>query len=229
MLYCCNTHHIRKRVPRALVGLVRYLRRWVFYVCCDGWIERKVGKAIKRYTKDGDICIDLGCGNFFKLGKYFRKGTTYCGIDKKIDLQSPFLKSSYNIFQASGIYLPFNCCSVDILICMEVLYEVNDWKAMISEIYRVCKNKAIVVVSTSNMKSYKYQQKGLHQKTVNSWEYEEFLTIIQRMGFSLLEGCMLGWWIPIFRKRPLSFMIPLESHQESMNTNYFYTFRVEKH
>jgi hypothetical protein len=232
-----NNENCRSSLVKSVSGGIRHhIVYWVrlfkmcfYYIFVDGWIERKVGKAIKRYTRHGDVFIDVGCGNVFKVAKYLPSDVDYHGFDiKSYSINTPFVKPHYHIYRASGTHLPIGSNNVNVLACIEVLYEVRDWKDMLNEFYRVCKNGSVVILTISNMKSYKYQRKGLHEKAVNSWAYEEFVTIMRNFGFELVEGCMLGWWVPIMVLGKISLMIPLESSNEDMNCNFIYVFRVKK-
>lgn len=223
---------IIRYIAQRLFSYLCYLRslskQLFYYVFCNGWIERKAGRAVRRYLQKDSFFLDVGCGNHFKMAKYLIKKKTYFAFDLKLSPKLPFIRKTYNVFCASASNIPLFSNVVDVLTCVEVLYEVNHYRAVLDEIYRVCKSDAIVIITIYNAYCYKYEKKGSHPKAINSWKYEEFIEIMQNRGFKLIEGGMQGWWIPILKNRTTSLMIPYESHDEFKNCNFFYVFRCKK-
>lgn len=223
---------IIRYIPQRLLFYLRYLhsfsKRSFYYFFCNGWIERKVGRAVRRYIRKDSFFLDVGCGNYFKMAKYLPKKASYFAFDLKLSPKLPFLHKTYNIFCASAFNIPLSSNVVDVLTCVEVLYEVDCYSDILTEINRVCKNEGIVIITIYNAHCYKYKKKGSHQKAINSWKYEEFINVMKVRGFELIEGSMLGWWIPILKKQKISIMIPYESYDEVYNCNFIYVFRCKK-
>jgi SAM-dependent methyltransferase len=81
--------------------------------------------------------LDVGCG----LGPYKHLFNTayseYIGLD--IDQASHFGYGKTNVIRFDGQHIPFPDCSIDFIICTEVLEHVKNPKLLVDETYRVLK------------------------------------------------------------------------------------------
>jgi len=97
----------------------------------------------------GEKFLDLGCGVGYFTELLSVKDAQVFGID--IDAKAiQYAKQNTSVnkfFIASAESIPFKENSFDKLLCSEVLEHIDNDEQVVSEIYRVCKNGAIVVIT----------------------------------------------------------------------------------
>lgn len=218
----------RKKYIHLIKNLFRPLNRAKNYWLVEGWIERAAGLRIRRYINEDMTFLDVGCGNM-KLEKYLPPNIIYNAFDLRVDFDSSIAgKKRSNVLQADATNMPIKDNTVDMLVSTEVLEHIPKYDVAIDEIYRVCRNDAVVIISIPNNYCYKYDKKGSHPDHCNNWTYEKFIDLMNDKNFKLVEGRMLGWWLPILHKSSTSVMFPFESITEYKNCNFIFVFRVEK-
>lgn len=107
----------------------------------------------------GDIILDLGCGEGrHVINAYLAGDVMALGVDLSLrDLTtaqqrfSPFAQDTaakqFFLQQADATRLPFADESIDKIICSEVLEHIENYQAVLREIYRVLKPDGIVAIS----------------------------------------------------------------------------------
>lgn len=70
-----------KYVLKSLLWRAYHFKRRLFG---DAFIERRVGKWIKRYCGERNILLDVGCGNM-RLQRYVPKDAFYYALDISVD------------------------------------------------------------------------------------------------------------------------------------------------
>lgn len=110
--------------------------------------------------KDGDIVLDLGCGEGRHLHAMYHTAQVHAvGVDlgfddvKKTlegfrsfpDLEGDFLRFSGTV--ANALQLPFAEGTFDVVVCSEVLEHIPDYKQAITEITRILKPGGKLAVS----------------------------------------------------------------------------------
>ncbi|MFA5927127.1 MAG: class I SAM-dependent methyltransferase [Patescibacteria group bacterium] len=230
-----TTFRFLNRTPslkRVLKGsawpIVKPITNWrdtLIYLFVDGYIARRVGHLIKRHIKDGKI-LEVGIGNG-RLLKYFDLDKCdYYAFD--IYDTSPLANDhKINLFVASATDIPLPDSSIDAIVSTEVFEHIPNFKKALSEMHRVCKNGAKMIISIPNNFAYKYQVKGKHPEHVNEWHYSELIGELSPK-FKLIEGSMRGYWLPILKKWRYSLQIPCHRKNESLNSNFFYVFECVK-
>lgn len=107
----------------------------------------------------GDVVLDLGCGEGrHVINTYLQGEVLALGVDLSLrDLVTaqqrfaPFAQSGssrqFCLQQADATRLPFADESIDKIICSEVLEHIEDYQAVLREIYRVLKPEGILAIS----------------------------------------------------------------------------------
>tara|TARA_R110002051_G_scaffold303610_1_gene372557 strand:- start:6384 stop:7160 length:777 start_codon:yes stop_codon:yes gene_type:complete len=197
----------------------------------DGFIERGIGKWIKSSINEESVFLDIGCGNT-RLYKYLPNNIIYNAFDISISefhLRRILYKKNVNICLSSAHKIPLKSNSVSIAASTECFRHIPDFEKAILEMYRILKPCAILVCSNANAYSKKYQIKGPNENACNNWSYNEFVDLMERNNFKLIEGYMKGLWIPLPSwLTKASVQLPITSTEESNNTNFFYKFKVVK-
>lgn len=197
----------------------------------DGFIEKTIGKWIKKYCHSETTFLEVGCGDM-SLHRYLPRSITYNAFDislSEFQVRRIRNKPNVNIALASATNMPVDNNTADIIVSTECLQYIADVEKAIEEIHRVSKPKAKIIISIPNNFCYKYQKKGPHPYHVQNWTYQDFIDLMESYGFKLLEGRQLGYWIPL----PLwltktSYQLPIKSKNEYFNTNFFYVFETIK-
>ena len=220
-------------LPRILYRILKKPFRLRNRLLVDGYIERNIGKWLKKYSRENDVILDVGCGDM-RLYKYLPRDRYYYAFD--ISMNELFLKEELssrktNLYFAfaSATDIPLAADTVDIVTCLEVLEHIVGYMEAVREIWRVIKPNGLFLVSIPNNYCYKYTIKGQHQDHRHAWKYEEFSNIMKSSNFDLVESLMIGRWL----KLPLwltgtSYQLPLSSKNEFYNSNFLYAFRARK-
>ena len=198
----------------------------------DGFIEREIGKYIKKYISTDSVFLEIGCGDM-NLKKYVQNPHWYNCLDLEISdfhiLRTLKNSNNINLVLASATEIPTSSNTASLIVSTETFEHIPEIDEAIVEIHRVAKSDAHLICSIPNNYCYKYMKKGAHEKHVNNWKNEEFIEYMKSHNFEYIEGFMKGKWIPF----PLwltktSYQLPLTSKSEYYNTNFFYVFRVIK-
>jgi ubiquinone/menaquinone biosynthesis C-methylase UbiE len=216
------------------LSLVMKQIAWPFYsllsfFIIDGFIEREIGKLIKKYLKHNDIFLEIGCGDM-NLKRYIPRNMWYNAFD--VLLSDFHLKRSFrerykiNIALASAEKIPLKDNSVSFAVSTETLEHIRNINKALLEISRVLQKDGYFVVSIPNNYCYKYQKKGPHEDHLNNWTFRGFIEMMKKYNFKLMKGFMKGYWIPLPNWiTSWSFQLPIRSKEEKFNTNFFYVFQ----
>ncbi len=155
------------------------------------WIDPFINKNV----------LDLGCGN----GVY-TKYVTELGIKPTaLDINHDSLKLAreyvgqpkLKICQASGLNLPFDDATFDLVICIETISHIPHEKQSLAfkEISRVIKNDGMLITSVHNSARFALQHIGRLKKPVSVYKNpgltiypftkKELITNLAQVGFSL--------------------------------------------
>ena len=201
-------------------------------ILIDGFIEKEIGKYIKKYISTDSVFLEIGCGDM-NLKKYVRNTHWYNCLDLEISdfhiLRALKNSKNINLVLASATEIPTTSNTASLIVSTETFEHIPEIDKAIDEIHRIAQPDAKLICSIPNNYCYKYIKKGPHEKHVNNWKNEEFIEYMKSHDFEFIEGFMKGKWIPF----PLwltktSYQLPLTSKSEYYNTNFFYVFRVIK-
>jgi ubiquinone/menaquinone biosynthesis C-methylase UbiE len=92
--------------------------------------------------------LDLGAGTG-RFGRTFvAAGDFYVGVDNSLAMLREFLPNSTggSLVQADGGQVPFRDCAFDVVLLMQVLSGVSDWRSILDEARRVLRSGGVVAV-----------------------------------------------------------------------------------
>jgi ubiquinone biosynthesis O-methyltransferase len=151
--------------------------------------------------------LDVGCGDGVLSYFFAREGADVSGLDYSA-IAIAFAKErtkkySIDFRQGSAYELPFEDNSFDIVISSDVIEHLEDVSLYLSEIKRVAKDNAYIIISTP----IKYTEYPLDKEHIVEWFPDEYKHVIDNeMGKSkyyyshalALEDI---YQLPIFRKQ----------------------------
>ena len=215
-------------IKRILWPLVKFRADWF----TDGFIERSVGRLIRKYLTPESVFLEVGCGDM-SLRKYLPKTHWYNALDLEISdlhiLRVLKRGKKINLALASATDIPAESNVASLIVSTETFEHIPEIDKAIDEIHRVAMPGAVLICSIPNNYCYKYVKKGPHLGHINNWHYDEFIAYMQARGYEFIEGFMKGWWIPLPRwLTKTSWQLPFSSREEYYNTNFFYVFRIKK-
>ena len=113
---------------------------------------KKKSKLVERKIKPGHRILDVGCGvikNHRLCFDYLKnKGFNIKGVDKK-----PV--RSMNIEKGSITSLRYKKNSFDVVVCLDVVEHIKDYKRAIRELERVAKKRVIIVTPVTKFNAMK--------------------------------------------------------------------------
>ena len=121
-------------------------------------------KPLKKYTKDNDTVLDLGCGTgrLYHLFADFQ-GIKYVGVDQSAGqlavAQEEFPKNTY--VEAEMMTLPFEDNEFDIIYCIATFHHLPDEESRIQsleEMKRVLKPGGHIIMTNWNLNSQSAQK-----------------------------------------------------------------------
>ena len=224
---------IKKNAPwlRTFKSIVWPLYRLRNGVLVDGFIERAVGRLIRKYVSHESIFLEVGCGDM-GMRRFLPKGIWYNAFDLQLrdwHLTRVLKEPNVNIALASATNIPLLSNSASLIVSTETFEHIPEIGAVFDEIHRIAAPGAHLLCSIPNNYCIKYKRKGPHPGHVNNWTFEGFKLFAKEHGFVFVEGCMKGRWIPLpVWLTETSYQLPVTSKAEALNTNFFYVFEAVK-
>lgn len=171
------------------------------YLPLKYWTRRLIDIPIllkwAKISRSASI-LEIGCGSG-EISRYLSKTLhckNYIAIDTdpqiiaKAETQTGGLTSI--IYQvADAVYLPFDRCSFDAVIQMDLLHHISDWKKVIREIHRVLKKNGKLVMRDYSIETFTLPGIGLVMQNFSHHPYDtmydqiELLTYIRKNGFEI--------------------------------------------
>jgi SAM-dependent methyltransferase len=198
----------------------------------DGFVEREIGKLIRKYAGSETVFLEIGCGDM-SLRKYVPDYLWYNALDLELSdfhiIRVLRNKKNINVALASATNIPVASDTVSLIVSTETFEHIPEIEKAIKEIYRIATPGAMLICSIPNNYCYKYTRLGPHEGHVNNWTYSGFIEFMKSNNFDFVEGFMKGRWIPFpFWVTETTYQLPVSSKSEFLNTNFFYLFRVRK-
>jgi len=198
----------------------------------DGFIEREIGKLIKKYITKDTVFLEIGCGDM-SLKRFIPSNLWYNALDLELSdfhiIRTLRNKHNVNLVLASATEIPTPDNTASLIVSTETFEHIPEIDKAMQELHRIAIPDAILICSIPNNYCYKYKKKGPHRGHVNNWRYEEFIEYMKSHHLEFVEGFMKGKWIPFpLWMTKTSYQVPISSKSECYNTNFFYVFKVSK-
>lgn len=155
--------------------------------------------AIKKLSNDlsGDI-LDFGCGSK-PYEFFFKKKTSYVGIDYKIEGREDRQKKVD--FFYDGQHIPFENESFDAIICTEVLEHVFNIEQVLSEFNRVLKKGGKALITTPFM----------WEEHEMPYDFARYTTpaltdLYQKAGFSVVNNQKSGNYVEVINQFQINYI-----------------------
>jgi SAM-dependent methyltransferase len=185
------------------VSFSRYSQYW--------WSNRFYAILARRYGVQGARLLEIGSGLGHLTGQLEGKFETYTAdINRWALIQSKLVAPRTKQHAASAVELPFAAGSFGIVIIKHVVEHLPQPERTIAELERIIAPGGILILATPNLSSYLKPWKGTkwvgyQDPTHISLKLpEEWLNMIQSVGFNLLHVYSDGFWdvpyIPIVPK-----------------------------
>jgi ubiquinone/menaquinone biosynthesis C-methylase UbiE len=157
------------------------------------WFRAKralVRSLLRRYTSlPPGLALDVGCGTGGALQAFSVLGGRWVGTDRS-ELALAFCQKRglSRLLQASGEALPFRSESVDLLLCLDVLYHrgIQDDRAVIAECYRVLRSGGTAIITDSALDWLR----GPHDEWVHTrkrYSLGELVALVEGGRFQVLK------------------------------------------
>jgi len=112
-----------------------------------------IWKNINCNISDGDMLLDVGCGTGQYIVPLAKRKKKCFGIDplkssikRSQDYANTENVTNVPLFLGNGEYLPFKDKSFNVVLCLSTLQHVADQKKTLDEIYRILKNKGLLII-----------------------------------------------------------------------------------
>jgi methionine biosynthesis protein MetW len=112
-----------------------------------------VDRLFRRYIRQGDRCLDVGCGDGRAGGLGLRPyGAEYVGVDiSQTAIEAARARGLTALRIDDSASLPFPDDHFDAVICLEVLEHLWNPRATVNEIWRVLKPGSVLIATTPNV------------------------------------------------------------------------------
>jgi ubiquinone/menaquinone biosynthesis C-methylase UbiE len=161
----------------------------------------------------GSTVLEVGCGTG-RIARYLSKiikckNYTAVDIDPKMIAQaeSEAKSSDRVIYQVADVcHLPFDENTFDMVIELDVLHHLRDWKKGIREIHRVLKPKGKFIARDYSLETFALPGVGLILQKLLDHPYEqmynqiEILSYIRKNGFDITHQNDSSWmmlWVAV--------------------------------
>ncbi len=158
----------------------------------------KLGQYLGKNNRADKKVLELGCGPGKYVAMIERLGYQVIGADPYKFNEWEIIKND-NIEFFDGIYaekLPFQDDEFDNSVCLGALLYFNSPEKALSEIKRVTKKDATIVIRTVNKNNYYTLNTGmkLDPASKNLYSMEELIELLENSGFKVEEYYSWGYW-----------------------------------
>ncbi len=172
-------------------------------------------RYISRHYSQGSRILEVGCGLGYFAGAVSEK-FKYVGTDVAIfPLKVARVREgAQNFIESDAVNLAFHSGSFDVVIAFDMLEHIANPSSVISEIYRVLREKGQLIATTPNVRSFGNRVKSLSADLVPSMHtdethvsllsVEEWSNLFKKSGFRIARSASDTLWdIPYSSKIPV--------------------------
>lgn len=164
-----------------------------------------------HYVGSNEKVLDAGCGEGALVEKYRGMGKNIIGIDLNV--------SNEYVQMGDILKMPFAEESFDLVLFLDVIehLDVRDQPAAFIELKRVLKKYGKLIISIPNLahraSRWKFYKKGELIRTANINKHpgdrpiKEYIALINRSGFAILERMPIRLTLPPVREKILRFLL----------------------
>ncbi|MBO6658331.1 MAG: class I SAM-dependent methyltransferase [Pseudomonadales bacterium] len=163
-------------------SLRKKLRRLIF---CDINHERDLLKL-----KDGEVLLDMGCGNGQKLLEYKSEGVLTVGVEPSSTAAQRAQDAGLKVFHGTLFDVDFESESFDVVRCNHSFEHVSDPHRYLDEIFRILKPHGRLYLGLPNSASLQHRIFGVYWYLLGipfhtvSYNPQNIRMLLDRRGFS---------------------------------------------
>lgn len=143
--------------------------------------------AVHKYIQPEDKVLDVGFGLGYGLKIVTEKARKLWGIEvdkKAVSRAQRMVHDTLGICELKhydGRTIPYDTSFFDVVICIDVIEHVPEYKSLIEEMVRV--SKRVVLLSTPNRRPEytRHDGKPKNRWHLREWSYEELNAILQKI------------------------------------------------
>jgi len=195
--------------------------------------ERLLGRWIRAAATPGRVFLEAGPGDM-SMRRFLPPDSAYNAIDfavSEFQLDRVVRRDPrVNLCIASITDIPLDNDRVDVFAAIEMLQQIDEIDKALSEIVRVCRPGARVIVSIGNGKSHKYARRGPNPWYVHHWTFDEFTQLAARHSLHVHDSRRMMVWIPLpeWLAGRFSYHLPITAKNDYYNCYFHYLFEVRK-
>lgn len=193
---------------------------------------------ISKYSKKGADILDIGCGvgtNYEMLGRH---GNVSCLEYSRYAIDYCRQCGMNNVVEGGINSIPYGDNSFDVVTAFDVIEHVEDDKAAVSEMIRVCKNGGIIVITVpAYMFLWSYNDVFNHHK--RRYDREQIVNLVKgsiNMHIEKVTYFNMLLFVPIVVLRRIKSLIKkdkllpdLKPTNPVINKLLFWIFSFERH
>jgi SAM-dependent methyltransferase len=171
-------------------------------------VNSHIETLLRKYTKPGDLALDLGCGDGRNLPKLLDAGLRAIGTDYSIlrlgRAAEGRVGTTYDfLFMADAKNLPIPAGSFDVVYCDQVLEHIPDPGAVLRSIRRILRPSGTLILGVPNEGSWYFQFKfrlkpGLRANTdhISFFTRDSLQKLLVESGLEARESVGVTWGLP---------------------------------
>ncbi|MBX3379554.1 MAG: class I SAM-dependent methyltransferase [Phycisphaeraceae bacterium] len=197
------------------------------------FLQYTLARWIRKYANENTAFLECGPGDM-SLRRFLPRAIAYNAVEfgvsefqvRRVLARDPRV----NLVLGSIESIPLADNSVDMVACVEMLQHVPDVDKGLSELVRVCRPGAKVMVTVANGHCVKVKTKGANKHFVHLFTEADFRARAERAGLQVLEHEQVGKWVPVPQSLigGHSMHLPIHSKAEEDNCYFVYLFGVQK-
>ncbi len=166
--------------------------------------KKRYQLATKYLSKGNNILLDIGCGFGWGTNSLSSVSKKIIGIDVSEDALR-VAKARYKdpiFIKSNAVKLPFRDQSIDAVIALEIIEHIENQKAFMSEVLRVLKQHATLILSTPNKRNLIARVANLFGVEVQKnpyhtreFDYKSLVAFLSSYGLEIID--VFGFYLPL--------------------------------